>query len=102
MDSGDTPEVGCSYNLYKSVVQPKESDMTEVNISELRNHLPRYLDRAEAGEDVLVTRRGRVVARLIAAEDPREAAKRQLAKLRGAAYVGDVVSLVRVEWEASR
>ena len=76
--------------------------MTEVNISELRNHLPRYVERAEAGEDVLVTRRGRVVARLTAAEDSREAAKQQLAKLRGKARVGDVVSPVGVPWQASR
>jgi antitoxin (DNA-binding transcriptional repressor) of toxin-antitoxin stability system len=68
--------------------------MREVNGSELRNHLPEYPGWAEAGEDILVTRRGRVVARLSAAEDPRAAAKRKLGTLRGRARVGDVVSPV--------
>ena len=76
--------------------------MSEVNVSELRNRLPEYLARAEAGEDVLVTRRGRVVARLCAAHDARAGAKERLASLRGRARVGDVVSPVEVDWDAAR
>jgi prevent-host-death family protein len=76
--------------------------MPEVNISELRNHLPRYLSRAEAGEEILVTRRGRAVARLAPVRDTRALAKEQLAKLRGRARVGDVVNPVEAYWEAAR
>jgi prevent-host-death family protein len=76
--------------------------MSEVNVSELRNRLPEYLARAEAGEDVLVTRRGRVVARLSAARDDRTGAKERLAALRGKARVGDVLSPVDVSWDAAR
>jgi prevent-host-death family protein len=72
----------------------------EVSVSELRNHLPEYLARAERGEEILVTRRGRVVARLSAAQDHRAAAKRQLEALRARARVGDVVSPVGEVWEA--
>jgi prevent-host-death family protein len=36
--------------------------MAEVGIRELRNHLSRYLERVEGGEEVLVTDRGRAVA----------------------------------------
>ena len=43
--------------------------MQEVNVSELRNHLPEYLARAELGEEILVTRRGRVIARLASVID---------------------------------
>jgi prevent-host-death family protein len=74
--------------------------MQEVNVSELRNHLPEYLARAELGEEILVTRRGRVIARLSAAQDHQANAKRQLAALRARARVGDVVSPVGESWEA--
>lgn len=39
--------------------------MTEVGIRELRDHLSRYLDRVQAGEEVVVTDRGRAVARVL-------------------------------------
>lgn len=73
--------------------------MQEINVSELRNHLPEYLARAESGEEILVTRRGRVIARLSAAQDQRAAAKQQLAVLRGRARVDDVVSPAGEPWE---
>lgn len=37
----------------------------EVGIRELRNHLSRYLDRVQAGEEVVVTDRGRAIARVL-------------------------------------
>lgn len=40
------------------------SDMTEIGIGELRNHLSHYLERVRAGEDVVVTDCGRAVARV--------------------------------------
>jgi prevent-host-death family protein len=76
--------------------------MREVNVSDLRTHLPEYLARAEGGEEILVTRHGRVIARLIAARDKRADARAQLAALRGKARVGDVISPVESEWEADR
>ena len=76
--------------------------MTRVNISELRSQLPRYLDRVEAGEEVLITRHGRIVARLLAVGDPRAEAKAALARLRAQARVGDVISPVDEPWEAER
>jgi prevent-host-death family protein len=74
--------------------------MHEVNVSELRNHLPEYLARAELGEEILVTRRGRVIARLSAAQDRRSEAKRQLEALRPRARVGDVLRPVGEPWDA--
>ncbi|MET0921117.1 MAG: type II toxin-antitoxin system prevent-host-death family antitoxin [Acidimicrobiia bacterium] len=37
----------------------------EVGVRELRNHLSKYLERVEAGEEVVVTDRGRAVARMV-------------------------------------
>ena len=39
----------------------------EVGASEARNKLSALLDRVEAGEEVVITRRGRPVARLVSA-----------------------------------
>ena len=76
--------------------------MHEVNVSELRNHLPEYLTRAESGEEILVTRRGRVIARLAPVTAAREQAKQRLAALRADARVGDVVSPITSDWAAQR
>ena len=75
--------------------------MNEVNVSELRSRLQDYLARAEAGEEILVTRRGRIVARLSAARDASADAKARLAVLRSRARVGDVVSPIGTAWEAA-
>ncbi len=37
----------------------------EIGVRELRNNLSRYLDRVQAGEEVVVTDRGRGIARLL-------------------------------------
>lgn len=39
--------------------------MVEAGIRDLRDHLSRYLERVEAGEELTVTDRGRPVARLV-------------------------------------
>lgn len=38
--------------------------MLEVNIKELREQLAEYIARVEAGEEIIVTRRGKIVAHL--------------------------------------
>ena len=39
--------------------------MPETGIRDLRDHLSRYLERVQAGEELTVTDRGRPVARLV-------------------------------------
>jgi len=39
----------------------------QVGIRELRDHLSRWIDRVQAGDEVVVTERGRPVARIIGA-----------------------------------
>jgi prevent-host-death family protein len=39
--------------------------MAEVGIRELRDHLSRYLDKVRDGEEVVVTERGRAIARVV-------------------------------------
>jgi len=45
--------------------------MTQVGIRELRDHLSRYLERVQAGEEVVVTDRGRAVCRVLPMEGER-------------------------------
>ena len=42
--------------------------MSEVNVKELREQLAQYIAQAEAGEEIVITRRGKVVARLMPPE----------------------------------
>jgi len=42
----------------------------EVGVRDLKNNLSRYLDRVQAGEEVIVTERGRPIARLAALDHP--------------------------------
>lgn len=39
--------------------------MREVNVTELRNHLHRYLERVQKGTEILVTWHGEVIARVL-------------------------------------
>ena len=74
--------------------------MREINITELRSHLPAYIGRVKKGEQLLVTSRGKVVASLVPVRDEREAARKRLAELRVCCTVGDVVSPIGEAWEA--
>jgi prevent-host-death family protein len=52
--------------------------MREIGAFEAKNKLGQLLDWVEAGEEVIITRRGRVVARLVpphSAADPEQARK---------------------------
>jgi len=44
--------------------------MTQVNVHEAKTHLSRLLEQVEAGEEVVISRAGRPVARLVAYRVP--------------------------------
>jgi prevent-host-death family protein len=46
--------------------------MKHVGIKETRQQLPDLIDRVEAGEEIVITRQGRPVARLVPAPQPRK------------------------------
>jgi prevent-host-death family protein len=74
--------------------------MLSVNVTELRSHLPDYLNKVKSGEELAVTSRGKVIARLVPEIDESEAARQRLEAMRGKSWVGDVVSPLEEEWEA--
>lgn len=67
--------------------------MPEIGAFEAKTHLSELLDRVERGEELVITRRGRPVARLVPANDARqrnsaEAVKRLRALRQGATLGG--------------
>ena len=76
--------------------------MREVNVTELRNHLQSYLGQVQKGDELLITLRGKVVARLVPGADERAAARERLEVLRRKCRVGDVISPVEEAWEVER
>ena len=73
--------------------------MTRVSVSELRQHLPAFLKRVQAGEELQVTSRGRIMARVAPEQDPAEEGRQWLLNLRDRVLLGDVVQAIpAVEW----
>ena len=75
----------------------------EVQASEAKAHLPRLLDEVERGETIIITRRGRAIARIIPEADHRQqeidqaiADIEELGKESGKAAVEEILSLIRV------
>lgn len=58
--------------------------MTEVNVTDLRQNLPSYLDRARRGERIRVTSRGTVIAEITPPKALEEEAALIREQLRGA------------------
>ena len=76
--------------------------MTRVNVTELRQHLPGYLQQVRNGEEIEIAVHDKVIARLSPVEDRQEAAHQRLETLRGKGYiVGDIISPIEdIEWTA--
>lgn len=73
--------------------------MIEVSVTTFRNHIPDYLGKLRNGENIALTSRGKVIARLLPPTvDDRLNASQQLSELRTICRIGDVVSPVDEEW----
>lgn len=85
--------------LYIMFVRQQAAGMTRVSVSDLRQNLPAFLKRVQAGEQLQITSRGRVIARIEPERDPAEEARQWLLALRDRVSLGDVVSPVAdLEW----
>lgn len=74
--------------------------MIKVSVTTFRKHIPDYLGKVLLGEDIALTSRGKVIARLVPPADGRQSALEQLAALRAASYIGDVITPLEEKWEA--
>lgn len=76
--------------------------MREVNVTELRNHLPHYLASAYNGAEILVTSHGKIIARIIPPVDTKLEAQKQLKNLRKKCKITDVISPIDESWESDQ
>lgn len=76
--------------------------MRQVNITELRNHLPKYLSSVQKGHTLLVTAHGQAIAQIIPPTDTQAEAIEQLKKLRKKCEIGDVISPINEKWDADK
>jgi prevent-host-death family protein len=78
--------------------------MTEVGAFEAKNKLSELLDRAERGEEVVITRRGRPVAKLIGINASRDVEKAREAgrRIRELAKEMNLGPFNWEEWKAYR
>ena len=67
--------------------------MKEVGAREARSRLGQLLDRVEAGEEVVITRRGKAVARLVPPEIPSERGRRAATRVRAMRKGGTLAGL---------
>ena len=72
--------------------------MLQVNITELRSHLPAYLEQVHTGTEILITSRKQIIARLLPPYDARNEACEQLKKLRKNCKIGDTLKIGRSNW----
>jgi prevent-host-death family protein len=74
--------------------------MDSIPVSEFRANMQQILDEVQQGKCRNITSRGKVIARLVPAEDTRQRALEELMEMRKTAFVGDVMSPIDVEWNA--
>lgn len=73
--------------------------MQDINVTELRKHLPSYLKRVARGEQIRVTNNGKVLARIVPEDDPAASARKRLVALRGTLVLGDIISPIdELQW----
>ena len=63
--------------------------MTTVNIHEAKTHLSRLIERAAAGETIVIAKAGKPMARLTPLENREETAKRRMGFMEGQINVPD-------------
>lgn len=87
--------------MYALNVQ-KSLNMSSVNVTELRQHLPEYLKQVQAGEEIAITLHGKTIARIVpeAKESKRDEALKRLNAVRGTVIVGEIISPLDEDWTA--
>lgn len=74
--------------------------MQQVNVTELRNHLPHYMKQVKKGVEFQVTSHGKSIARLVPETNAAEEALKRLMRLRGTMIKGDILEPVEATWNA--
>ena len=73
--------------------------MITINISDFRANLLKYLEQANAGEQISVTTNGKLIATITPPVNQKEQARQQLERLAKTAKLGDIISPTESEWD---
>jgi prevent-host-death family protein len=74
--------------------------MQQVSVTTFRKYIPDYLDKVRKGEEISLTSRGHVIARIVPPVDERMKAREQLEAIRKNCTIGDITTPLDTEWEA--
>ncbi len=72
----------------------------QVTVTEFREHLAKWLERAHLGDEIEISSRGQPLARLVPVATRKSEARNFLKKIRATARVGDIESPIDAEWES--
>lgn len=75
--------------------------MQTVNISDFRANLLKYLEKANAGEQISVTTNGKLLATIAPPLDQKKLARQELMQLAKTATIHDIVSSTEADWDPS-
>ena len=74
--------------------------MEQINVTELRQHLPSYLGKVQQGEEIQVSLHGKIIARIVPVRDEAAAARQRLFAMRKQCNLGNILSPSGEEWDA--
>lgn len=75
--------------------------MQTVNISDFRANLLKYLEKANAGEQISVTTNGKLIATIAPPVNQKQLAQQQLEQLAKSAKIHNIVAPIDSEWDAN-
>lgn len=75
--------------------------MLHIGVSEFRTNMNSVLQQVQSGEIVSLLLRGKEIAKIVPTDFAQITARQELASLREHAVVGDVITPIDEEWNAS-
>jgi len=76
--------------------------MEKVGISSLRENLTTFLKKVQKGQVIIITSRGREIARIVPIENNMEKSRGILRNVGENAIIGDILSPIDEEWDAMK
>lgn len=76
--------------------------MQSIAVSDLRANLMKVLKSIENGLSLMITSRGKEVAKLVPPSYPQKDAEYKLAELSKTAQIRDIITPFKEEWDASK
>lgn len=75
--------------------------MQSIAVSDLRANLMKVLKNIEKGSSIMITSRGKAVAKLVPADESVKLAENKIARLSETAKINDIISPIDEKWTAN-